>query len=110
MMAGTIFYLSHQPGTGAPMAFPHQDKLYHFTGYSLLGLFLHLGWKKIDLRWLWAFGAIYAASDEIHQYFIPGRSCDPLDWLADNLGLFVSIYGTSWVSKNLKLSSQAKKE
>lgn len=38
-----------------------------------------------------ALGAIVAASaygvtDEFHQLFVPGRLCDPSDWLTDTLG------------------------
>ncbi|TAN62501.1 VanZ family protein, partial [bacterium] len=29
---------------------------------------------------------IYAASDEFHQSFIPGRNADALDWMADSFG------------------------
>jgi len=43
------------------------------------------------LFWPILTGGIYAASDEIHQYFVPGRSCDFLDWLADILGLALGI-------------------
>ena len=32
------------------------------------------------------FVALYGAADEIHQRFVPNRSCDVLDWLADTLG------------------------
>jgi hypothetical protein len=31
-------------------------------------------------------GSAYGAIDEFHQYFVPGRSCDVWDWLADTLG------------------------
>ena len=30
-----------------------------------------------------AIAAAYAATDEFHQMFVPGRSCDPVDWLVD---------------------------
>jgi len=30
--------------------------------------------------------AFYGMTDEIHQYFVPGRSADPWDWLADTVG------------------------
>jgi VanZ family protein len=30
--------------------------------------------------------ALYGASDEFHQYFVPHRSCDAADWAADLLG------------------------
>ena len=28
----------------------------------------------------------YGATDEFHQLFVPGRMCDPADWLTDTLG------------------------
>ncbi len=30
--------------------------------------------------------SLYGVSDEIHQYFVPGRFCDPWDWVVDTLG------------------------
>ncbi len=41
--------------------------------------------------WLLALAAIalaslYGASDEFHQLFVPGRMCDPADWLTDTCG------------------------
>ncbi len=33
-----------------------------------------------------ALASLYGASDELHQAFVPTRSCDPRDWLADTLG------------------------
>ena len=34
-------------------------------------------------------GSVYGMSDEIHQLFVPDRSCDPLDWLVDTIAAFV---------------------
>lgn len=33
-----------------------------------------------------ALASAYGASDEFHQLFVPGRMCDPADWLTDTLG------------------------
>ena len=30
--------------------------------------------------------SLYGASDEFHQLFVPGRLCDPADWLTDTCG------------------------
>lgn len=30
-----------------------------------------------------AIAGVYAATDEFHQLFVPGRACDPVDWLID---------------------------
>jgi len=41
----------------------------------------------ISLIWCSA----YAASDEIHQYFIPGRACMWQDWLLDTVSALLGI-------------------
>ena len=33
-----------------------------------------------------ALASLYAVTDEFHQSFVPGRMCDPADWLTDTLG------------------------
>ena len=30
-----------------------------------------------------ACASLYGVTDELHQYFVPGRACDPADWLVD---------------------------
>ena len=35
--------------------------------------------------------AVYGATDEWHQYFVPDRYCDVNDWLADCAGAFLMI-------------------
>ena len=32
-----------------------------------------------------ALSSVYGVTDEFHQIFTPGRSCDPMDWLVDTL-------------------------
>ncbi|MDD5474850.1 MAG: VanZ family protein [Candidatus Methanoperedens sp.] len=34
----------------------------------------------------------YAASDEVHQSFVPGREMSFMDWLADAMGILISSY------------------
>lgn len=75
-------------------------KTAHFTEYALLGIswFLpvqaHAG-KKLSLRAcaLISLGisAAYAASDEFHQSFIPGRSPQVRDVLIDSTGALTGI-------------------
>ncbi len=31
-------------------------------------------------------GSLYGLADELHQYFVPNRYADPIDWVADTLG------------------------
>ena len=68
----------------------------HFSAYGALGLSLYsallLTFKRKFL-WLTAFvgSVLYAVSDEIHQYFIPGRSMELRDVLIDSSGAFLGI-------------------
>lgn len=72
-------------------------KLAHFTLYFILGiLFYNLiksyiknNKKRIIVSLL--FCLLYACSDEIHQIFIPGRSCEIRDVFIDSIGSFMGI-------------------
>jgi VanZ family protein len=81
----------------APFEMPevsHFDKLLHLGAYGVLGILFYrtylAGWPQALTRTLiWASvisTALYGLSDEIHQYFVPERCADPLDWLADAVG------------------------
>jgi VanZ family protein len=77
-----------------PPATPeHADKLLHALLYSGLGALvaraLGGGWHKFGPGAIIAaacFGAIYGASDELHQYVNPPRNVEGLDVLADTIG------------------------
>ncbi len=72
-------------------------KISHFTEYFILYIFLFNALKEnfnvkkaIILGILILF--LYACSDEIHQFFIPGRSCRFMDVLIDTSGgIFASV-------------------
>lgn len=66
------------------------DKVAHFGVYGILGITAFIAWPKSPLKAI-AVCVAYGLSDEIHQMFIPGRSCDPWDWLADSLGACVAV-------------------
>ena len=74
--------------------FPFRDKGAHFTEYALLGLLCaracRLTWRRRPWPRMLALGAFLATawglSDELHQVFVPGRSADARDLLADALG------------------------
>lgn len=64
----------------------------HFAEYGVLGFLLSaIGVSfyikpKINIPVSFATGALYAVSDEIHQYFVPGRSCQLSDIITDSAG------------------------
>ena len=76
---------------------PIVRKTAHFTLYTLLGIFtmnfviLYNGTTYQKGLSTWIFGTIYAISDEIHQIFIEGRSCEFRDMCIDSLGIFTGI-------------------
>ena len=35
--------------------------------------------------------SVYGATDEIHQYFVPNRSAEVLDWVADVAGVLIMV-------------------
>ncbi len=70
----------------------------HFSAYAILGglCFIDIGFiKKITFkkRFWSAFlvAALYAVFDEIHQYFVPGRSCEIRDMTIDSMGVLFGI-------------------
>lgn len=74
-------------------------KLAHFSIFGLLGVFSFLtmvSYKRIGyvLRNVIAFiiCVLYAVSDEIHQLFVVGRSCELRDVIIDSSGAFLGIF------------------
>jgi VanZ family protein len=72
------------------------DKTLHVAEYGGLALLLALAIAAVPSRWrgraalvAFAVAALYAASDEFHQSFVPGRDADVLDFLADAAGAAV---------------------
>ena len=91
--AGVIFYLSSQPGIDTPLLFPGQDKLFHLIAFGLLGFLLmgsmkttSSGYRTMQVWFVVALVATYGVLDEFHQYFVPGRSAEIYDALADAAG------------------------
>ncbi len=90
---GLIYFLSDQPQIRIPLAFPLQDKIFHFVIYTGFGVYLLFGLARInrlEARWrlgtLVVLGVIAAGLDEFHQAFVPGRTSDFADAAADVLG------------------------
>ena len=99
IVASAIFFASHQPDISIPdIGFGLTDKFLHLVAYFVFGItlivafrgnFINLGSKKLVIL-VFFLGAVYAFSDEIHQYYIPGRDADFFDWLADITGITLS--------------------
>lgn len=62
----------------------------HFTEFFLLGLALANALRiSLPLRRAMVCAIVvasaYGVTDELHQIFVPGRTCDPMDWLVDTI-------------------------
>lgn len=84
------------PGGPSPTGLP-LDKAVHLL------LYLGLGWssgRALLRSWgprpgptvaTWAAGLVFAAADEGHQAWLPGREASALDWAADAVGLTAGL-------------------
>jgi VanZ family protein len=90
-----IIALSSQPNLSPPIQFTNADKVYHLLEYSILGVLLaravraSLRIRRYLLGALLALslGIIVGTCDEFVQSFVPGRSSDAFDLLADTCGV-----------------------
>ena len=55
----------------------------------------------------WLIGSFYAASDELHQLFVPGRSGEIKDVLLDSLGVLLGVLllGLLWKARGKRRTS-----
>ena len=56
-------------------------KLAHFSLFFVLGFTIYLITK--DYKRTFMITSLYAIGDEVHQYFVPGRSCELRDVVID---------------------------
>ncbi len=82
----------------------------HFSVYSLLGVLSYLSlvtYNKIPfiMRSVISSGIclLYSVSDEIHQYFVPGRSCELRDVCIDFCGSLLAITVLTLIAKYSKI-------
>ena len=90
-----IFWLSSGPPPTIPGGIEIPDKVAHFAAYAVLGGLLWWAAAPLGPAAAGALaivgGALYGASDELHQLFAPGRTADLVDWLADLGGLAIGV-------------------
>lgn len=87
--------LSHPPGAAHIAG---HDKLAHAVAFMVMAGLVSMAasvsirrWSTRGWAWFgWLFAVVYGATDEIHQRFVPGRSSDVFDLLADAIGASVA--------------------
>ena len=101
-----IFILSSHPMPETIPSWPLKDKLLHFAVYSVLGAlslrgFRHLLWRHHGTLVMAAsilFTGLYGVSDEWHQYYVPSRTAELGDLLADFSGGVCGVWFYDWLT------------
>ena len=91
LIAAGIWFLSSQSTLPRPKGVFGYDKLQHLLAYTALagaaGLWVSPErWRRrrlLVLGLVAAAASVYGVTDELHQYFVPGRNCNVWDWIAD---------------------------
>jgi len=87
MWSAVIFAGSSVPGSSIPGRF---SVLGHLSEYAVLGALVCFAVRGLPQRRAIAIAllacALYGASDELHQAFVPLRTPDPRDWGTDVIG------------------------
>ncbi len=108
-----IYIQSSLPSPEQMPRIPHLDKLLHFCAYGLLGILFFRSYDSLPIE---ATGilipvlailssSLYGVSDEIHQHFVPYRSADVWDLLADALGSVTGVYTYRRLLRRLPIPS-----
>jgi len=115
LWAALIFILSSIPGEDYPAHPDFLNNAMHFMEYLILAVFLTLALSgEKTALWKSAAGAVaiamlYAASDELHQLFVPTRTSSPLDWAVDSVGAIIGAAATIyWLSLKAVQASRKK--
>jgi VanZ family protein len=94
-----IVVASHQPKLPSPEGLPGFDKIAHFGAYGLMAtLWVRALSSSVSsgraALLAWVVASLFGVTDEFHQSFVPGRSTELADWLADSGGaaLAVALY------------------
>ena len=109
LWALALFTESSIQGDDIPdFGFLAHDKLIHFFIYTIFAFAVHRAihfqarfpfFARHDYLLTFTIVALYAATDEWHQYFVPNRNCSLNDWFADCLGAITYLAFNWTVSK-----------
>jgi VanZ family protein len=100
---GLIFVLSSQENFGFSIP-ENGDKVIHTLAYIPLGFLFYVSLRTSGVK-RYLFGtalllaSIYGLTDELHQYFVPGRFASAGDAAADCLGAIMGSLGASFIKK-----------
>ena len=92
VIATVIFIASSRSYVATPGITRIDDKFGHFAVYGLFATLvcrIGHGWRAA--LWAVVIASAYGVSDEWHQSFVPGRSSEVADWMADTIGGVIAV-------------------
>jgi VanZ family protein len=110
LIAIEIFYFSSIPGSKTESAGISPSIIYHFIVFFLLTVFLLYSFSKKEqvqpknILLPTFIALLYAASDEIHQLFVPLRTAGLFDVFIDTIGISLATLLFLFVERNKKRS------
>ncbi len=95
-----IFIQSSYPSPESIPALPYIDKILHFVAYAILGVLFFRAYRtqrfKENINWMIVLSilssSLYGLIDEVHQYFVPYRDAEIIDFFADVAGSICGVY------------------
>lgn len=98
---GALFALSHTARPPIPdFLRGWSDKLLHALEYAPLAFlwgWVFSGPPRRRALLGWAVAGLSGLTDELHQWFVPGRHASALDWLADLAGAAAGAVLLAWI-------------
>ena len=83
----------------------------HFVLFLMMGIFAYLSAESLELKkkviMALVFCLAYAVFDEIHQFFIPGRSCEIRDVIIDFCGSLIGVLGILHIKRKIRKEGKA---
>ena len=101
LLALGIFLESSSSDIGSmlPNLPPGSDKVAHAFMYALLSACLTLATARPGFAVV--VSSLYGVSDEVHQSFVPGRTSDVFDLVADVTGALIGALGVAFLRRRL---------
>lgn len=114
LYGGLIFWGSSQTIPELVSGVSYLDRVAHLIEYGLLAFLIYRACRVTPGKWLEQHiilvvilsSVLYGASDEFHQYFVPGREMSSSDFLFDSLGsvlvtVLMSLLATKQIGGDL---------
>jgi len=100
-LADVLSSLMGRPVDHSPIGHFSEYLVFGVLLFNALRMHLHMNPSRVALCAI-AIAAAYAVTDEFHQMFVPGRECDPIDWLVDVAGAAIAASIFAIVLKSRK--------